>query len=250
MLNHRFVAFHTIACFRFAFGVLVAFAFEPCFQNLYAQDDLLAPYREKAIAEWSDELQAFKERNLTEQHPDDAILFVGSSSIRLWDSIAEDIAPFHPVRRGFGGSRFSDIAVFADELITPHKYQALVLFAANDVTGDNDDISAEEVSRLVRFIVERSRQHNAVAPILIIEITPTEKRFQAWEKIRRVNAGLREICLTERNVFFVPTAEQYLTVDKQPRPELFDEDKLHQNRTGYQLWGSIIGMKLSEVLAR
>jgi hypothetical protein len=88
-----------------------------------------------AVEQWESDLAALDARNQSESHPADSVLFVGSSSVRLWDTIATDMAPYHPIQRGFGGSRFSDLAVFASRLIAPHQFQALVLFAANDVTG-------------------------------------------------------------------------------------------------------------------
>jgi hypothetical protein len=212
-------------------------------------DSLLAPYQTKAVEKWQKDIDALLDDDVKETYGDDAVLFIGSSSIRLWKSIAEDVAPYTPINRGYGGAKFSDLAVFAKQLITPHRYRAIVIFAANDVTGSKEDISAEEVEQLTRYICDISLAHQPQAPILIVEVTPTPSRFAHYDKIRLVNDRLRSIALTKPGTHFVATAEYYLNEAKQPRAEYFIEDKLHQNETGYDLWGRLITQRLNEVLA-
>ena len=212
-----------------------------------AQELLLAKYRDTATKRWEKAIAKLEARDQQEPDPPDAILFVGSSSIRLWNAIAKDVAPYRPIQRGYGGARFSDVAVFAERLIQPHKYRALVVFVGNDVTGSNNDHTVDEVEALVRYLIGVSHAHQRNAPVLIIEVTPTESRFAAWGKIRAVNAKLREIALSTAHTYFIPTAGHYLRPDGTPRAELFRADRLHLNTEGYKLWGSLIRRRLDEV---
>ncbi len=204
--------------------------------------------REATIARWENEIRKLEQRDRDEVDPEDGILLLGSSSIRLWRSVAEDLAPYSVIERGFGGSRFSDLAIFSERLILPHTFRAVIIFVANDVTGGPDDRTPDQVRELCRYIVQAVRRHNDQAPIFLVEVTPTEARFAVWPKIREVNAQLRELCFQEPNLHFVETAESYLTFDNQPRPELFTDDKLHQNEEGYRLWGNLIRSELDQVL--
>lgn len=208
-----------------------------------------APYAEAAEKRWSGAIEELETLDQTEQHPDDAVLFVGSSSVRLWESIESDMAPFPVIRRGYGGAKFSDLAVFAQRLITPHRYAAMVVFVANDVTGRSTDITVDEVERLARHVVQVSKQHQHESPVLLVEITPTASRLVAWPKIRRVNDRLREIALSTPNVYFVETADYYIDASGKPVDEYFKSDRLHQTQAGYAIWGSLIKRRLSEVLA-
>lgn len=211
--------------------------------------DVLAPYRAAALERWDTTIQQLETLDREETHPDSSILFIGSSSIRRWTTIAEDVAPYHPIRRGYGGSRFTDVAVFAERLVRPHRYQAMVVFVGNDIQGKPDNPTLDQLEPLVRHILDVSRQHQPAAPVLLIEITPTSSRFAAWPKIRQFNTRLRQIALTTPHVYFVPTAESYLhPATVQPRDELFVADKLHLNAAGYQLWGQILRHRLDEVL--
>ncbi|MFG0261937.1 MAG: hypothetical protein ACF788_06070, partial [Novipirellula sp. JB048] len=101
--------------------------------------------REAILARWTPSIVALEARDATVSHNEDAILFIGSSSILRWDSIAEDMAPYRSIERGFGGSKFSDVAVFANRLLKPHHYRGLVIFVANDVSGRPGDHSLEQI---------------------------------------------------------------------------------------------------------
>jgi len=213
-------------------------------------DALLNKYRAQATETWETEIRQLEARDAAEPDPADAILFVGSSSIRLWDTIATDMAPYRVVQRGVGGSTYSDIAVFAKRLLLPHRYRALVVFVANDVTPEAPDRSPQEVEKLVRYVLGVSRQHQPDAPVLLVEITPTESRFAVWPEIRAINAMLREIALTTADTWFVATAEHYLDPKGNPRSELFVDDQLHLNGDGYTLWSHLIRRRLDEVLRK
>ena len=211
-------------------------------------DQLLAPYYEAAQKKWAKAIDTFDELNKKENDPSDAIMFIGSSSIRKWETMAKDMAPYPTIRRGYGGAKFTDMGVFAKRIMTPHHYQALVMFIGNGITGDAKDHTPDQIEALTRYIVSISQRHQANSPVFLIEITPCEKRFKAWPKIRAVNARLREIALSTPNTYFIPTASNYLRADGTPRSELFVEDKLHLNEAGYKVWAKLIRRRLNDVL--
>lgn len=203
-------------------------------------DDVAEKYRAAATEKWAKEMQRIAELDAKQTDPKDAVLFIGSSSIRLWDDVAADMKPWPVIQRGYGGAKFSDLAVLADQIIKPHKFRALAIFVGNDVTGGSDDKTPEEVVRLFEHVVTTARRYEPKAPIFLIEITPTPRRWAAWDKIKEVNAALKKACSAGENLHFISTASHYLTSDGQPMPELFRDDKLHQNRDGYSRWSRII----------
>lgn len=216
---------------------------------LPAQDTVdIEPYREAAIQKWEKAITQLESRDTTETHPDDAILFVGSSSIRLWKDIADDMAPYHPIQRGYGGAKWSDVVIFADRLITPHQFRAVVFFVGNDITGGDDDRTPEEVVGLFAHVWERVRAHNPDAPVFYIAVTPTPLRWSAWPDARAANSAVREFCAPKDNTWFIGTESVYLDAQGQPRPELFIEDRLHLNRDGYIRWAAAIKSQLDTVL--
>lgn len=210
--------------------------------------DMLAPYREAATKKWSKAMAEFDKRNQTEKDPANAIMFIGSSSIRRWTTMATDMAPYATIRRGYGGAKYTDMGVFVERIVSPHQYRALVMFVGNGVVGKPEDHTPDQIEALTRHIVATSHRHQPEAPVLLIEITPCESRFNAWPKIRAVNARLREVALSTPNTYFIPTASHYLKSDGTPQPELFVSDKLHLSEDGYELWSSLIRKRLDDVL--
>lgn len=208
----------------------------------------LSTYHTAALEKWSDAISDLEAKDQTETHPDESILFVGSSSIRLWTDIAADMAPYHPIQRGYGGARWTDVAIFAERLIQPHQYRAVVFFVANDITGGDHDREPQEVVDLFTSVHAIARQHNPSAPIFYIAVTPTESRWKAWPKIRAGNSLVRKFCEQTDHTHFIGTESIYLDGDSEPRPELFLSDKLHLNRDGYIRWAAAIKSQLDTVL--
>lgn len=219
----------------------------PVVVTLSDKADVLDSYRAKATEKWEKAIGELEKRNASEENPAHSILFIGSSSIRRWDSIAVDMTPYCTIQRGYGGAKYSDLAVFAERLIQPHQYRALVSFVGNDVSGKPEDHTPDEVERLVRYVVGVSHKHQPDAPVLLIEVTPTEKRLEVWPRIREVNARLREIALSTPNTYFIATAGHFLDPTGHPRSELFVDDRLHLNSDGYRLWSRLIRRRLDEV---
>jgi hypothetical protein len=200
------------------------------------------------VKAWDSEIAKFEDLDKTEQYTSDAIIFAGSSSIRLWSTLAEDMAPFKIIQRGYGGAKLSDFAVYADQIFSPHPCSAVVLFIANDITGNEKDKSPEEVKRLFLNVLKTIRRSHPRLPVFWIGITPTSSRWKAWPEISKANDLIREACQNRHNTYFIRTDYAFLNGNGQPRDELFVADKLHLNREGYKLWTQIIKPEIEKIL--
>ncbi|MEM7148105.1 MAG: GDSL-type esterase/lipase family protein [Verrucomicrobiota bacterium] len=204
------------------------------------------PYREASEEKWEEEMLEFATLDREEESAEGAVLFVGSSSIRLWDTIGEDMAPYGVIQRGFGGSKWSDVAVHFERLITPHRFPAVVFFVGNDIKGaPEEDKAPEEIAALFEYVLVNVRRHEPEAAVFFVPVTPTEKRWAAWPAIQEANAAIGAVCEADGNAWVVETAEIYLGEDGKPRSELFKEDRIHLNREGYRLWGEAIKKELN-----
>ncbi len=210
--------------------------------------DLLAPYRAEATEKWEEAITEFEELDRSNQDPPNAVLFTGSSSIRLWETLADDLAPRNTIRRGYGGARFSDLAVFIERIVQPHKVEALVIFVANDISGSDRDKSPEDVLQLYKYVIGKVRQTHPTQPIFFIAITPTSSRFEVWPQIQRVNQLIREYSAYEDGLHFIATEDRFLGADGKPIDSLFRDDLLHLNAGGHKLWAEIIERALDDVL--
>lgn len=203
---------------------------------------------EEASKSWEPEIQRLEALDKTEKDPNNAILFIGSSSIRLWNNIAKDMDPYPVIRRGYGGAKFSDLIFYTERLVYPHDFRALVVFVANDISNTAEDKSPEEILRLFKEVVRIVRVQNPQKPIFFIEITPTNSRWEKWDQTKRANDLVKKYCESKPNLHFIETAESFIGADGKPRTELFRDDQLHLKQVGYDIWAELIKEKLNQVL--
>jgi len=197
---------------------------------------------------WENDIQKFELLDKSEKYPDDAILFAGSSSIRLWTSLEKDMAPYYVIQRGYGGAKLSDFAVYSRRIFDSHSCKALVLFIANDISGTAQDKSPEEVASLFRTVLKTFRKIHPSTPVFWIAITPTESRWKVWPEIQKANTLIKKVCDNQKNTYFIRTDFAFLNENGLPKEELFREDKLHLTEKGYAVWTEIIKKELNNVL--
>jgi len=200
------------------------------------------------VRSWDKDIQKFEQLDRNEKYPADAILFAGSSSIRLWSTLEKDMSPYHIIQRGYGGAKLSDFAVFADRIITPHMCKAIVIFIANDIMGTAQDKTPKEVSVLFRNVLKTIRKSHPSTPVFWIAVTPTPLRWKVWPEIQKANAMIRNICDNKKNTYFVKTDFAFLNENRVPKDELFRDDKLHLTEKGYAVWTDIIKKELNDKL--
>ena len=203
--------------------------------------------------QFEEEVSILERLDIEEKAAEKDILFIGSSSIRLWDNINEDMYPYSSVKRGYGGAHFYDLIHFSERLVKNHTPKAIIIFVANDITGSNGltnlvgDLSPNEVKRLFKLNYKLIRSIHKFIPIFLIETTPTLKRWKVWSEILKSNKKLESFCKKEPNLYYIGTRDKFIGVDGLPIKSLFQNDELHLNTDGYKLWSNIIKTKLIEI---
>ena len=203
--------------------------------------------------QFEEEVSLLESLDFEQKAGEEDLLFIGSSSIRLWDNIQVDMYPYSSVKRGYGGAHFYDLVHFSERLVKNHSPKAILIFVANDITGSNDftnlvgDLSPNEVKRLFRYNYKLIRCIHKQTPIFLIETTPTPKRWKVWNKILQANKKLERFCKQVPNLYFISTRDKFIGADGLPIQSLFLNDELHLNVDGYKLWSSVIKSKLIEV---
>jgi hypothetical protein len=219
-----------------------------CLLTLLACSPLRMYQQLPEVKSWEGDISQLEHLDSIETHPENAILFAGSSSIRLWETLSQDMDPYPVIQRGYGGAKLSDFAVYAERIIYPHPCSAIVLFIANDITGNEADKSPEEVARLFSNVLKTIRRKYTDTPVFWIAVTPTPLRWNAWPQITEANKMIEHLCLQHKNTYFIRTDTTFLNDAQRPRGELFLPDSLHLNAQGYSLWADIIRKELTAVL--
>jgi lysophospholipase L1-like esterase len=199
---------------------------------------------------YESEMAAFDKLNQAEKYSDQSILFVGSSSIRLWNTIKDEMAPYPVIQRGFGGSRTPDVVQNMKRIAYPLQFKAVVIFVGNDITGSPNDLSPTETMLNFKEMVKILHSKYRKLPVFIVEITPCQSRWKQWPQIKQTNAMLKEYCQKGKNLVFIETAKSYLNGKGEPNNDLFRDDCLHLNHQGYLIWGKLIKGRIDQRLEK
>jgi len=195
-----------------------------------------------ASDQWEPAIRAFEAADAIHPPAPGGIVFIGSSSIQKWTSLAEDFPGRNAINRGFGGSRLADSTHYAHRVVTKYQPRLVVLYA-----GDNDIFeghSAEQVFADFKDFVAAVRADLPDEPIAFISIKPSPSRAHLLPAVRAANALILAYARTQKNIRYIDVFTPMLGADGQPREDLFGPDRLHMNRTGYALWISLIAPAL------
>ena len=165
------------------------------------------------------------------------VVFYGSSSIRLWNSLQEDFKGIDVVNAGFGGSTLAACVYFFDRLVVPYQPRALVLYAGDNDLGDGK--SPEEVLESFRALLGKMTQLGPI-PLAFISIKLSPARWHLADAIRRANEMIRQELSARPSSCYIDVVPAMLGSDGKPRPELFTPDGLHLSPAGYRIWTEIL----------
>jgi lysophospholipase L1-like esterase len=183
-----------------------------------------------------EEIREFKHQDSLHFPPKKANLFVGSSSLRLWSSIQQDLSGYKVINRGFGGSSLPDVIRYAGDIILPYKPKQVVVYCGENDLASSDTVSAETVATRFRELFRIVRSKYPKVPIVFISIKPSPSRSQLLPKMIEANRQIREFLATEKHTKYIDVFSLMLTPDGKPREELFGSDRLHMNAAGYAIW--------------
>ncbi len=198
------------------------------------------------------EINAFQEADQKQMPPTGAVLFMGSSSIRLWSTLAQDFSEIPVINRGFGGSLIQDSTLYADRIAIPYKPKIIVLCAGTNDLAYGNKKPPQVLQEFQEFV---AKIHAALPDtrIVYISINPTVARWNEEADILETNHLIEEFIFqtnskTEK-LNFINSHAQILTADGQPQPNLLRADNLHFNTEGYKVWTSIVKPRVMALAA-
>ncbi|RMD78743.1 MAG: hypothetical protein D6820_09415 [Lentisphaerae bacterium] len=206
------------------------------------------PSRKKAAGYPSPEryrkaIEAFLAADKKNPPPPNAVLCIGSSSMRKWHaSIRRDLAPLTVIPRGFGGSNMNDVLYFSDQIVLPYKPRAILLYE-----GDNDTAQRIPVSVIVstyRKFIDKVHSQLPNCRIYVMAVKPSISRWRLWPAMQKLNGELEKLCSQDERLCFIDAATPLLGADGKPVAAYYLKDKLHMTRQGYEVWKKVVGQIL------
>ena len=185
------------------------------------------------FAQWENEIAAFERADRTNPPPRGAALFIGSSTVARWKTLAQDFPGHRVINRGFGGSEIVDSTHFADRVIVPYAPRQVFLRAGtNDIhAGKSPEAVFADFKEFVAVVHAKLPE----TEIVFVSLNPSISRWKEAEKNKILNAMIARYARETPRVVYLETYDIALGPDGKPRPELFVEDKLHFNAEGYKL---------------
>ena len=199
--------------------------------------------KKNEAARWEETIRVFEQWDSKNSFASDAVLFVGSSSIRLWPT-RECFEGFNVINRGFGGSQISDVNYYADKIVLFYKPKVIVFYA-----GDNDIAGGKSAKRVlddyVKF-VEMVREKLPETRIIFISIKPSGSRWSLWNVMNEANKMIEEFSKKDDHLFYFDGATELFDGDGRPNQQLFLKDQLHLNSKGYEVWTKLLSPVIRE----
>jgi len=183
---------------------------------------------------WAAEIDALTSGDAAQPPAAGGVLFIGSSSIRLWTTLAEDFPGVRTINRGFGGSELADSVFYFDRIVAPYRPAVVVLYA-----GDNDINSGRSADAVLADFLEFRARLRADLPdtrLIYLSIKESPSRAHVRREMRRANHMIAGACTRDPLCRFVDVSATLQAADGAFRAELFEADGLHINRAGYAVW--------------
>lgn len=184
---------------------------------------------------YRDEIQKFVDRDVDPEKLEGSILCVGSSSMRMWGKTLErDLKPLRVVSLGFGGSHFSDVNFFFEELVGRYSPRAILIYE-----GDNDTAHGKSpawVTRDLLSFIKMVHDKDPAIRVYVISVKPSTTREPIWPLAQQTNRMMEAVCAADERLHFIDVSKNLLGPKGEMIPEYFVEDGIHLNEAGYVEW--------------
>jgi lysophospholipase L1-like esterase len=184
------------------------------------------------------EIKAYEKQDSISMPKPNQLLFLGSSSFRLWKTFDQDLKGLPVFNRGFGGSTLEDALYYFDRMVV--KYQPSWIFLYE---GDNDlakDQSPEFIEK--EFIEFSNRVKNQLpkTKIVFVAARPSIARVAMVDKQKDLNSRIERFVKGKKNLFYLDMHSPFYLADGSLMQDIFVSDKLHLNEKGYVIFASKI----------
>ena len=186
------------------------------------------------------EINAFKKQDSISFPGQGQILFVGSSSFRMWKDVQEYFPGYSIINRGFGGSSLPDVIRYESDIIFPYNPKQVVIYCGENDIASSDTVTAELVLERFKKLFNDIRKKLTGVPVAFISIKPSPSRWQMKNRMIQANELIKSYIMTENNAVFVNVWDSMLQADGKPIPDIFIQDNLHMNAKGYTIWQKIL----------
>lgn len=189
---------------------------------------------------FASEIRDFKHQDSLSFPPKNGILFIGSSSIRLWNDLEQRFAGEPIIKRGVGGCEISQVVDFyTPYILFPYHPRKIFIYAGeNDIAaGKSSQFVLDEFQKLWHMI----HQQLPKTQIYFLSIKPSPSRAKYFGEMINANKLIREYLADKPKSHFIDVSSViYKEHTSIPDSSLFKPDYLHLNSRGYDRWQRVL----------
>ena len=183
---------------------------------------------------YEDEVKELEKKAFSKKTKKKRVVFYGSSSLRLWDSIQKDFPEFEVINQAFGGSTLAACCWFFKRLIPQTKPDILMLYAGDNDLGDGRH--PEEIYLYFITMMELVKEYFGDIPVAFISVKNSPSRHYLAGSINYTNKIIAELIEQKYAQCSFVDINPAMMLNNLPNPELFEPDGLHLSKAGYLVW--------------
>jgi lysophospholipase L1-like esterase len=189
---------------------------------------------------WEPAIREFEEQDKVHPPKPGVIVFAGSSSFRFWDTLVSDMKPLEVINRGFGGSEFSDLNMYAQRIVIAYRPSAVVIYEGDNDLADGSTKTPEVVAGDCKKFVQTVHTALPDTWIYILAIKPSRLRWKQWPAMKAANKLMQDYAATQERVQYIDIATSMFDAEGNLPGDLFKSDGLHPTAKLYAMWTAII----------
>jgi lysophospholipase L1-like esterase len=184
---------------------------------------------------FSDEIKVFKQQDSIQEPKDGMILFIGSSSFRLWKTAKEDFNNETILNRAFGGATLLDVINYQEEVALKYKPKKIFIYCGENDVASSEQVDGKEVLKRFKTLYKSLRNQFPETPIAFVSLKPCPSRWEMRDRMIASNKLISNYLSGKKNAVFISIWDEMLE-NGVPKKDIFIEDNLHMNKDGYAIW--------------
>lgn len=181
------------------------------------------------------EIKAFRKQDSIQKPQDGMLLFIGSSSFRLWKDVKSDFNNSNILNRAFGGATFLDLIYFQNDIVLNYKPKKIFIYCGENDIASSEKVTPKMVFKRYKTFYKTLRKQFPDTPIIVVSLKPAISRWQMKDRMMATNKLIQGFMKNKKNAVFVDIWDAMLE-NGEPKKDIFKEDNLHMNSKGYAIW--------------
>lgn len=185
--------------------------------------------------QFTNEIKAFRKQDSIQKPNDGMLLFIGSSSFRLWKDVKSDFNNSNILNRAFGGATLLDLIYFQNDVVLKYKPKKIFIYCGENDIASSEKVTPKMVFKRYKTFYKTLRKQFPETPIIFVSLKPAISRWQMKDRMMATNKLISQFMKNKKNATFVNIWDDMIE-NGEPKKDIYIQDNLHMNAKGYAIW--------------